>query len=217
MSANVALPTYSRYLLAAALSKGPHTLASLMAAVEDAPWAAGRTEAEFREFLDQMAGVSLVDGLYVSDVATSRGRVAPVVAHGKVRNAAAASTSHGEGELPVPLATVVAAAGLDLVDGPTTASMVSGSPARIEFWIFLDPRPFVGGRYLATVVGEGASITPDLVAQVIRLTEDHHADRALIVGLRPISAAAQAYAQGKPVTLLSAAEVARLGRAARGE
>lgn len=226
MSANVTLPTYSRYLLATALAKGPHTLDQLMVAVADAPWARGRSEEEFSEFLDGLPGVSVVDGRYVSDHAQARGRTGLVddVSPGDSgapagpgpgpvrRGAAAARRAAAEPVLSVTVTNVAAAAGLVLVDGPVVAP--SAGIGRVRFGIFEDSRPVIGGRYLVTLIGAEASITPDVVAELIRLTEDHRADRAIVVGRRPISAASHAFARGKPVVLVEAPEAARLGREA---
>lgn len=227
MSANVTLPTYSRYLLATALAKGPHTLDQLMVAVADAPWARGRSEEEFSDFLEGLPGVSVVDGHYVSDHAQARGRTAPVddvspgdsgvpgapAGPGPVRRgAAAARRAAAEPVLSATVTNVAAAAGLVLVDGPVVAP--SAAIGRVRFGIFEDSRPVIGGRYLVTLVGAEVSITPDVVAELIRLTEDHRADRAIVVGRRPISAASHAFARGKPVVLVEAPEAARLGREA---
>ncbi|SDD69332.1 hypothetical protein SAMN05216410_0005 [Sanguibacter gelidistatuariae] len=184
-----------------------------MAAVADALWAPGRTESEFGEFLAEMPGVSLVDGYYVSDHALARGRTTPVVVVGPAAQGLPGERGLAEEGLPATLTTVTTAAGLSLVSGPVTVA--TAAAGQMRFWIFHDPRPVIGARYLVTLVGNAASITPDLIAQVIRLTEDNCADRAIMVAQRAIAAAADAYAKGKPVLLVPAAEVARVGREVR--
>lgn len=195
-----------------------------MLAVADAPWAGGRTEAEFSDFLDGLPGVSVVDGRYVSDQARSRTVSVssrdsdPLDApdsRGAARAAARARRTPAEPVLSSTVTNVAAAAGLALLEGPVVAA--SAAIGRVQFGIFEDSRPVIGGRYLVTLIGAEASITPDVVAEVIRLTEDHRAVRAIIVGRRPISAASHAFVRGKPVVLVEAPEAARLGRDALGE
>ena len=188
-----------------------------MAAVESAPWARERTEDEFRQFLADLPGVRLVDGAYVSDQALARGRTAPVAvpAADSGGRGTTSTGSPAKAGLPPALATVTSEAGLTLVSGPVAVG--PSGPNRIRYWIFLDPRPVIGGRYLVTLVGTAVSITPDLIARVMRLAEDSHAERAILVGQRSIAAAAEAFARGKPVLLVPAPEEARPRREAQGE
>lgn len=182
-----------------------------MAAVETAPWARGRTEEEFRDFLIDLPGVTLVGDLYTSDRARTK---APLGVSGGRVGPSAEPAAAREVRLPPALATVVEAAGLTVVDGPRATTLATVGSLR--YWIFQDERPIIGGRYLATFVGGTTSISPDLIAALIRLAEDNGADRCLLVGVRVISAAAQAFARGRPVLLVSGAETTQVRRELRG-